>query len=59
MKRALCITFDGLPPRPRPLREDELKAVFGGCAGSNGNCVVDSDCCNNLCFTSDTGANCF
>ena len=58
MRRALSITFAGLPLRPRPLREEELKTIFGGCASSNGACVVDSDCCNNLCFAADSGATC-
>jgi hypothetical protein len=44
-RRALCISFSDLPPRPHPLSESELSRVFGGCVGDYERCNEDCDCC--------------
>jgi hypothetical protein len=51
--RPLSIALQALPHRPRPLSDSALSQVFGGCAGDQGDCKADKDCCDGFhCLTS-------
>lgn len=42
------LNVSDLPSRPRRLRIDEMKDVFGGCSELYDRCTTNSDCCGDL-----------
>ena len=42
----LRISLSDLPARARPLGEDAIAKIFGGCVGEGQECRVDWDCCS-------------
>ena len=50
MRRTLVISLNDLPPRPSPLSDDKLAAVFGGCVQLGATCVPGASvCCYGAC----------
>ena len=47
-ERRARIDFTNLPPRPRQLKPEDLRNVFGGCNGYLWPCVNNSDCCSGM-----------
>jgi hypothetical protein len=48
-RRALCISFADLPPRPHRLSQEQLRHVFGGCGAKDELCVGNKECCSQTC----------
>lgn len=48
MSRRVSIRVQPLPHRARPLDEQELSGVFGGCLESGEKCQQTCDCCFGL-----------
>ena len=47
-KRTPTIDINTLPARSRPLTDDAMADVFGGCKKYGGTCVDSSECCGDM-----------
>jgi hypothetical protein len=56
VSRSLVIDVGkNLPPRARPVTDNQLQDVFGGCAHHLESCRVNMECCSGSCI--GTGPN--
>ena len=46
--RTSTIDINTLPARPRPLADDAMADVFGGCKEYGGDCMDSSVCCGDM-----------